>query len=251
MQITTIVLAGGRGTRIAHLTGERPKPLVEVRGRPFLDWLTHYLMRAGLRDFVFSAGFKAEQIESWCAGFEAGAQSRGEISVNVVREDMPLGTGGAVLACLDHCDDWLLALNGDSLALFDLDRLLSIAGKPNMDGAVVGLPIDDASRYGSLDVDADGYLRGFHEKRAGSGIINAGFYLLRKSLLLPHRRDGQMSMETEFLPALLQAGARLRVVDAGAAPFIDIGTPETLLAADRFIARHEALFAMPEVQTLP
>lgn len=251
MHITTIVLAGGRGTRIAHLTGERPKPLVEVRGRPFLDWLTYYLMRAGLRDFVFSAGFKAEQIETWCAAFEASARSRGEISVNVVREDAPLGTGGAVMACLDHCEEWLLALNGDSLALFDLDRLLSIAGTRDIDGAVVGLPIDDASRYGSLDIDADGYLRGFHEKRAGSGMINAGFYLLRKSLLLPHRRDGQMSMETELLPALLEAGARLRVIDAGAAPFIDIGTPETLRAADLFIARHEALFVRLAAQTLP
>ena len=152
MQITTIVLAGGRGTRIAHLSGDRPKPLVEVNGRPFLDWLTLYLMRAGLMDLVYSAGYKAEQIEGWLRGFEAGKQSLGALRLRVVREDAPLGTGGAVLACLDACDEWLLALNGDSLALFDLGRLLALANEPGMDGALVGLPIDDASRYGSLDI---------------------------------------------------------------------------------------------------
>ena len=246
MHITTIVLAGGRGTRIAHLTGERPKPLVEVHGRPFLDWLSLYLMRAGLTDLVYSAGFKAEQVEGWCHGFEPRRQSKGRLSVKLVREDVPLGTGGGVMACLDECSEWLLALNGDSLALFDLQSLLSLAGQPDIDGAVVGLPIEDASRYGSLDIDRDGYLRGFHEKKAGSGMINAGFYLLRKSLLTPHRRGGQVSMETELLPELLRGGARLKVIDAGAAPFIDIGTPETLRAADVFIARHESLFTLPE-----
>ena len=242
MDISTIILVGGRGTRIAHLRADTPKPLVMVHGRPFLDWLIFYLARAGLRRFVLSSGYKAEQIDDWAAQFPA--QQAMALDFRVVREAQPLGTGGAILSCLSLSQDWFLALNGDSLALLDLGRILSLAGRADLDGALVGLAVSDTSRYGSLDVDPSGHLRGFHEKRPGSGLINAGIYLFRKASIEAFQRPGQVSIETDILPAMIGAGAKIMVVDAGIAPFIDIGTPETLAAADQFVAQHQAMFAV-------
>ena len=249
MELTVIVLVGGRGTRIAHLRADTPKPLVAVNGRPFLDWLTLYLLRFGLRRLVYSAGYKAEQVEAWIAHFKAVETTDG-VCLAMVREDAPLGTGGAIFACLDACGDWFLALNGDSLALCDLQALTVLAEYEGLDGALIGLPVPDTSRYGSLDVDPRGLLRGFHEKRPGSGLINAGIYLLRKAAVEPLRRDGQVSIETELLPEMLAAGRRIRVIEASKVPFIDIGTPETLAASDAFVATHRRLFDRRD-QTLP
>jgi NDP-sugar pyrophosphorylase family protein len=242
MDITTIILAGGRGTRIAHLCKDVPKPLVKVNGNPFLNWLTLYLIKSGLRKFVYSAGYKSEQIEDWIVKFTNQHVSNDNIYLKVVCEDKPLGTGGAIFACLDHCDDWFIVLNGDSLALFDLQKLISLAGRSDIDGAIVGLRVDDTSRYGSLDIGVDGYLRGFYEKRAGAGLISAGIYLFRKDLIMSLHRNGQVSIETEILPELISNGTRLKVVDIGTAPFIDIGTPETLAASDIFVSTHSSMF---------
>ncbi len=241
-EIPALVLAGGRGTRIAALQPNTPKPLVIVHGKPFLDWLTAYLAAAGLRRFIYSAGYLAEQIETWAAAQQdqRGFNDRFE----VVREDAPLGTGGAILAGMERCGEWFLALNGDSLVLCDLAQLLMHAGREDIDGAIIGLPVADTARFGSLDIDEAGVLRGFREKQPGSGLINGGIYLLRRSRLDPFRRTGPISIETEILPALVAQGSWILVVNAGAAPFIDIGTPETLAIADRFVASHLPLFQM-------
>ena len=144
--------------------------------------------------------------------------------------------------CMDAAEDWFLALNGDSVVLCELQSLLQHAGRDDIDGAIVGLPVADTSRFGSLEVDAAGVLKGFREKQPGSGLINGGIYLMRRSRLEAFRSPGAVSMETDILPGLLAAGKRILVIDAGKAPFIDIGTPETLAAADRFVADHRPMF---------
>lgn len=234
--LTAVVLAGGRGTRIAHLAPDMPKPLIPVAGKPFLEWLTLFLMRHGLKHFVYSTGYKADQIEAW-----SRAAPLPGITTETVVEPAALGTGGAIFGCLDRCGDWFVALNGDSIALFDVERLTDFVGE-DVDCVIAGLPVDDTSRYGSLDAGSNGRLLGFREKQPGAGLINAGVYLFRKEALLPFVRPGQVSLETEVLPAMIAAGLRLAVLDVGRADFIDIGTPETLAAADAFIASRKALF---------
>jgi D-glycero-alpha-D-manno-heptose 1-phosphate guanylyltransferase len=127
--------------------------------------------------------------------------------------------------------------NGDSLVLADLRPAWAMLADESTDGVVVGLEVADASRYGRLDVTDDGRLLRFSEKQPGSGLINAGIYLLRRRLLDRFPRRTPLSMEHDVFPALLDGGARLRVHRCQA-PFLDIGTPETVAQADSFITRH-------------
>ena len=162
-----------------------------------------------------------------------------KLRIRTVREMTPLGTGGAIAlaAQVTGAAEIVVVANGDSLVLADLRPVWPMLSDATIDGVVLGLEVDDASRYGRLEVDAHGRLRGFVEKQPGRGVINGGVYLFRRRLLERFPPQRPLSMETEVFPALLAAGARLAVY-ACQAPFLDIGTPDSLAQADRFIRTH-------------
>lgn len=229
--ITAVILAGGKGTRIAQLYPDIPKPMIPAAGQPFLHWVTAWLVENGVGDIVYSIGHMAGSIENWVAGGRAtwpGARLRS------ATEPAPLGTGGAVRACLDLCGSWVVVANGDSLVKADLQPVLKRVAAEELDGAIIGLPMADTSRYGSLDADGQGLLRGFFEKRPGSGLINGGVYLFRRTMLERFPVNQPLSMETDIFPALLARGARLAVA-ASDQPFLDIGTPQSVTQAEDFI----------------
>jgi len=114
-------------------------------------------------------------------------------------------------------------------------------GDENVDGVVLGTNVADAQRYGSLDTDPDGLLRGFREKCAGSGLISAGVYLFRRRVLDLLPSQIPLSMETEVFPNLMARGLNF-VVDSQPAPFLDMGTPEGLQDVEGFIAAHASWF---------
>ena len=231
--ITAVVLAGGKGTRIAALYPGIPKPMIPVAGQPFLHWVTTWLADNGIRDVVYSIGHLAGTIADWVAAQE---RTWPGLRLRIVTEAEPLGTGGAVCGCLDLCGAWVLVINGDSMIKADLAPIVDRLRTEDLDGALIGVAVADASRYGSLHMDGSGRLRGFFEKRPGSGVINGGVYLLRRELLARFPAGVALSMETDIIPGLLAQGARLTVAISDA-PFLDIGTPESVKLADGFIRR--------------
>lgn len=229
-----VILAGGAGTRIRHLLPGLPKPLAPVAGHPFLDWVIRYLHGQGVRSIVVSAGFLADKLEEF-------ASARG---IGCVREPEPLGTGGGFLHALalsGRKEHEILACNGDSLVLTDLTPLLQALNDQAIDAALLGVRVADASRYGSLRLASDGSLLGFSEKQSGAGLVNAGVYLFRRSLIgrFPPKRP--LSFEYDVFPSLLSSGARIRAVPC-AGPFLDIGTEASLAEADVFIRENMRWF---------
>lgn len=229
-----IILAGGRGTRISHLQPHLPKPLIPVGGRPFIEWVIRHLQSQGVRRFVVSLGHLAEVAEAYFRERPAD-----ELSIKTVQETEPLGTGGGFLFAEQAAGEaeLLLLANGDSLVLADLAGAWRQFEDPTVDGVVVGLEVEDAARYGGLDVDGEGRLLQFREKRPGAGLINAGVYCFRRRLLASFPGQLPLSMELDVFPALLAKGANLRV-HCCRAPFLDIGTPESLAHAGEFLNRH-------------
>ncbi len=158
--LTAVVLAGGQGTRLAPLIGNVPKPLVPVCGLPFLSWVTSWLIGQGVQDVVFSAGHLGEQIEEWVTGLRLPE----DIRTSCHREVSPLGTGGALLACLDVCEESVLVVNADTLLLADLPPIVSRFQTDQLDGLIVAVPVADATRFGTLGLGDNGMLRSFHEE---------------------------------------------------------------------------------------
>ncbi len=238
-QISAVVLAGGFGTRIKHLLGDLPKPMAPVNGRPFVEWIVRYLAAQKIRNVILSTGHLAETVEKHFA-----TQPVKNIHVTCIPETSPLGTAGGFLNATrgNVKSKAFLVLNGDSLAVAPLEPLLATLNEPDMGGAILGVPMTEAARYGTISQNAFGELTGFNEKKPGAGNINAGVYLFRSDMLKTFPGKLPLSFETDVFPALIGSGARLKTVIQGA-PFLDIGTPESLPQAGDFIQRNLAHFA--------
>jgi NDP-sugar pyrophosphorylase family protein len=234
--VTAVILAGGFGTRIRHLAPDVPKPMIPARGRPFLEWIVRYLAKQGVREVILSTCYLAEVVEKYFT-----ANPIPGVSVTCVPETTPLGTAGGFLNCLQAAKQnpsaWLV-LNGDSMVFADLNAAAAPLTDPQTEGVVVGVQMADASRYGRIAFDGAGRLRSFQEKIPGAGVINAGIYFFKPSAVAKFPRQSPLSFEKDVFPKLLAENVKL-IVSQTSAPFLDIGTPESLPQAEAFIASVE------------
>jgi NDP-sugar pyrophosphorylase family protein len=230
--VTAVVLAGGYGTRIKHLLPGIPKPMAPVAGKPFVEWVVRYLKTQGIKKVILSTGYLAEVVEKHFQN-----QPVEDVEIICCQETKPLGTGGGFLNAVQqtgHSSPAWLVINGDSLVFTHLNSLTTYLLDHRVGGVILGLSVKDTTRYGSLMCNQAGDLVKFAEKHPGTGIINAGVYLFRNSLLKEFPQDLPLSFENEIFPALLAKNICLKVYITDA-PFLDIGTPESLPQAEKFI----------------
>lgn len=234
-----IVLAGGRGTRLGAATADIPKPLLPVAERPFLEWLTVWLAGQGVSRITYAAGFCGEQIADWTENTELKAA----LALECRLEDSPLGTGGAILHALRDDDGDVLALNGDSLLLCDLAGMARRYRDTGADAIAAVFEVEDAARFGTVLSDDDGRMTSFGEKQTGSGWVNGGIYIFGPRFHGMFAKTDVLSVEYDLFPQALAAGLKVMTYPVQA-PFIDIGTPATLAAADGFIREHADRFGV-------
>lgn len=229
------ILVGGLGTRLGQLVRERPKPLLEIAGKPFLEHVIWTLKRHGIRDIVLFAGYRAEVVEQ-LYGPGSDARARLGVDIRVVVESEPLGTGGALVAGKHALADRFLLLNGDSLLIFNyLDLMLRDARDSSEPLVTIALRrVPDARRYGVIDVAA-GRVVGFREKpeQPGPGTVNGGVYWVDKTIL-DSITATPCSLERDVLPGLIASG-RVRAKEYDGY-FIDIGTPQDFTRAGAELA---------------
>lgn len=231
---TCLILAGGFGKRVREILGSTPKPLAIVNGKPFLFWISQTLYRHGFNRLIFLAHFENERIKAFANDLLFPG-----LRVDVIVEESPLGTAGSIVNALGQLSDIeneFFIVNGDSLVITDLDVLYSEMSK-NSEFSLLGITMDDCSRYGTLDVNANGNLVKFNEKsHSAYGLINSGVYFTNKSFFIAQAGSKlPLSLEYDFIPSLLEKGCNVKVVAQDDKPFIDIGTTLSLAAADDFI----------------
>lgn len=232
--LDAMILVGGRGQRLQSVVNDRPKPMAEVAGRPFLEWLLKGLQAQGMRRVILCTGHKGEMVEKYF-----GDGKLWNLEIQYSPEPVPLGTAGAVRNALDLIENnQFLVLNGDSYCRFNLKQLVNshITKKASITMWLV--IVDDCRRYGSVQIGKDGAVQAFQEKSSvqSSGLINAGIYLMARDIGETIPKGQAYSLETDFFPRFVGRG--LYAV-AGEPPFIDIGTPESFAGADKIILQEE------------
>jgi D-glycero-alpha-D-manno-heptose 1-phosphate guanylyltransferase len=230
-----LILAGGFGTRLKSVVSDVPKPMATVGGRPFLAYLLDYWIGQGIQRFVLSTGHLASVVESYFCDSYRNA------SITYVREQSPLGTGGALRLALESVS-WAnataLMANGDTWFPVVLKQLCADAEQQNAPITLALKRFEKNDRYSVVDLSADGRIKSFGIKSAGDSYINAGCYLfnvdeLKKTLA---RMPDAFSLENDFLvPYAANGLVGSSVQDQ---PFLDIGIPEDYQKASDFLKMH-------------
>ncbi len=222
--IDVLILCGGFGQRLREVVSDRPKPMAEVSGRPFLDYLVEWTAAQGFRRFVLCAGYQGEMIA------QHYARTSLPVEIETCIESTPLGTGGAVQNAAPKIrSDPVLVANGDSFCEVDLVAFLRFFEERNAAAAMV-LARAPGERFGRVEVDPTGEILGFQEKQPGDGWINAGIYLLSRKILQKIPQEIPISLERDLFPSLVKD--RFYGMESSGV-FVDMGTPEGYRQAQR------------------
>ncbi len=200
-----VILAGGLGTRLRPLTDARPKPVVPLLNRPFLDYQLALLRRHGVRDVVLSCSYRVDDVRS-----AMGTGAAAGVGLRYAVEDAPLGTGGGVRNAAHGARGRLLVLNGDVLTDVDLGAVLRFHAARGARATIGLIPVEDPTRYGLVETDGRGAVRRFLEKpradEVTTNMVNAGIYVIEAELLERIPSGRAVSIEREFFPGLVSDG---------------------------------------------
>ncbi|NBB51067.1 CBS domain-containing protein [Rhizobium sp. CRIBSB] len=211
-----IIMAGGRGTRLAELTRTTPKPMLHIGPRPILETIVQNFADQGFRNIFLAVNYKAEQIE---AHFGDGSD-RG-LNIRYLHETRPLGTCGALsLLPDDRPEGPIIVTNGDVLSKEDYGFVMDRHLASGADGSMLVREYEMQVPFGVVD-QADGAVRSIREKPTQRFTINGGVYVLspRAVSLVPH--DVFFDMP-QLLQKMLESGLPLRT-HAADSYWVDIG----------------------------
>lgn len=216
------MLAGGFGTRLGgHLNG-LPKPMIPVGKRPFLEFVLDKLVKAGFCKVCLAVSYKAEIIRSHFKDAYKG------LGIVYSYESTPLGTGGGIKKAMGKLDsEEIFVLNGDTLVDIDYKSFLEFHNYCQSDLTVATYEMENCDRYGAIKVDKNNRIIKFVEKMSiKKGRINAGVYLINKSIFDYFDLPDEFSFETDFMENNLGEIEEYAFLTVGR--FVDIGVPEDL-----------------------
>ena len=146
-----IILAGGFGTRLQSVVSDRPKALVEVSGRPFIEYQLEWLMQQGIRNVTLAVHYMAEQLQVFTEQWD-----NKNINLSAVYEQEPLGTGGGMLSAAKNMDEIFLVLNGDTFIEVELEKLYNFHISNNSMWTLSLFKAEMNERYMGMEVDQNG-----------------------------------------------------------------------------------------------
>jgi len=216
-----VILAGGMGTRLREETDYRPKPMVEIGGRPILWHIMKNLAHQGLTDFVICLGYKGNQIRDYFLNYESrindvtvhlGENGPSVIHGRSVEESWRITladtgletmTGGRLHAIQRYMgQERFLCTYGDGLANIDLDKLINFHSSHGKLATVTA--VQPASRFGALDIDSNNQVVSFIEKPRSEKWINGGFFVFEPKIFDYLNREA--ILEREPLEQLAREG---------------------------------------------
>jgi mannose-1-phosphate guanylyltransferase len=252
-----IIMAGGQGSRLRPITDARPKPMVEVLGRPVIDFVKDSMIQGGADSLIVTTGYRGEMlaahVEQWNTESTTG---------RINQEHTPMGTAGSVRLLMDEITDTVIIGSGDSVASFDVAALLRAHKESGAKATMALWEVEDPSPFGIVglstskegDVDGElreGFIRKFKEKptpeEAFSNVINAGLYILEPEVMALVPEGEKYDFSKNLFPRLLEMGWPMyaKAIDG---VWFDVGSPNELIRAQHVLIeqRNNLPFPMPD-----
>lgn len=224
--LLAVILAGGLGTRLRSVTGDLPKPMAPIAGKPVLAHILELLRRCGVREACVTLRYRPECIRDYF-----GTGERFGVRLTYHEEPFPLGTAGAVRACRDFYGERdFLVIPGDCACDADLGALMEAHRRHRPAATIAVHACPEPLEYGTVLADRSGRIVSFIEKpawrRVVSDMVNTGIYVLSPAAmeLVPEGRE--FDFARDLFPTLLRAGETLRALPLGGY-WRDIGSPRS------------------------
>lgn len=191
-----IILAGGLGTRISEETADKPKPMVEIAGKPILWHLMSIFAKQGISDFIIATGYKADVIHNWVETLSE------PWSINCLETGLDTQTGGRIRECMKAApSEKVIATYGDGLGNVNISSLLDFHAHQEKLATVTA--VRPPARFGVLE-SQNGLVTKFGEKnQADAGWINGGFFVLEPSVAT-YIHDLAEPFESGAIPRLVE-----------------------------------------------
>ena len=243
-----VILAGGKGTRLAARSDGLPKPLVAVNGKPLLDYHFELLRRHGIGRATLLCGYGADAIREYC-----GDGSRWGLQVRCIEESAPLGTAGAVIAALAELPRRFVILYGDTMVNVDLRRFVAAHESCGAQATLFLHPNDHPWDSDLVELDESGRVVAIHGYPHPEGAVlpnrvNAALYVLKASALAGFAvPDAPLDFAKHLFPELLRRGVPLHGYRSP--EYVkDAGTPERLDQVEKDVKCGKVAAASLDVQ---
>jgi D-glycero-alpha-D-manno-heptose 1-phosphate guanylyltransferase len=229
-----VILAGGIGTRLGHLTKDLPKPMLSFNGKPFLQHLMDFWISQGIDSFILSVGYRYEKIKDYF-----GNEYR-EIPIRYSIEKEPLGTGGALALSITHLktNGIFLLLNGDTFFAINLKELMSEHEKRSANITMSLFQSKEENRYERIELTKENEVTGIIDRTKTSKVdfVNGGVYCI-ESRFLKNEWDKSLrkhSLENDDLVEWIKNKKRIYGCHFKK-EFMDIGTPKDYEMTELFL----------------
>lgn len=233
-----VILAGGKGRRLAPYTTVFPKPLMPIGDIPILEVVVRQLKHAGFDEIAVAVGYLAELLMAYF-----GDGSKWGLRIRYSREEQPLGTAGP-LRLVQGLDETFLAMNGDLLTNLDFRAMWEYHRSRGAIATMATFRRDVKIDLGVLDVDEGQWVRGYTEKPTFHYLVSTGIYLFEPAVL-EYIPPGERLDMPDLVLRLLAAGQRV-----SSYPFqgmwLDIGRPDDYERAVAEFEAHRAEFVPGE-----
>lgn len=221
-----VIMAGGKGTRLASVTKDIPKPMVPIDGKPILEYQVENLRAYGITDIHVIVGHLSHVIKDFL-----GDGSKWGVSITYFEEDKPLGTAGALPLLYRSLDDEFLLLMGDLFIAIDFKRYIAAHKRSRASISILTHPNSHPYDSDLLGTDPDGYVRKWlskNDKRGESysNLVNAGIYIINRDEVTRLSRNEKHDLDKELIVPAIMRGT---VYAYRSTEYVkDVGTPGRL-----------------------
>jgi len=224
------ILAGGKGTRLSHITKDIPKSLVEVQGKPVLTHIILHLRNEGVKTVILSLGYLGDKIKEY---YDKNPVVGVKMIYIFESPDNPLGTAGPLKLIKDLVKSPFIMLNGDTLSDVDFKKLFAMHTKNKSLATLVLKELDDPSGRGTVRMEGERIVEFVEKAEPGkhSNCASIGVYIINPEVIDLIPEGKQTSIEKEIFPLIAKQGRLFGFISKP--QYFDIGTPERLGIAEK------------------
>ncbi len=230
-----IILAGGKGTRLASLSKHLPKPMIEVAGKPILEHQIEFATENNISNIIIMTGYLSETIEKF-----VGNGSRWGLNIECIKEQTPLGTAGCLKQIENRLTNEFIVLYGDLILNIDLESMINFHQKRGGLGTLLVHPNDHPYDSDLLEIDNNNLISKFYSKphkenKYYQNLVNGGVYILNPRVFKYIEANRNLDFGKDIFPKIVDQNESLNAYYS-AEYLKDVGIPERLTLAENDIS---------------